>query len=344
MQIIKLTKEGELVFVAQTIEDLWAIKTITNTNDIISGLSYRRQKGAEETNDSVRKTVFVHICVEKYDFSESLKSLRFTGKIIDSNPLDLAPIGDYHTLEVQLNKSYSLKKPCFFQHQLDLLQNSSKSSITSSVLVLIIDDEEANVLQLSNIGTTEIATVCSGKTGKRYPSDFNIKNYFNEIYLVISKIDLPLIIAGCGHTKKEFFDFIKSKKKEQILEVNIQNTSRSSISELFKKPEVSKFFENSIMYKEQKIFDVFLENLGKDNKKAVYGLDQIKSAIDMGAVETILISEKLWQSNLNDIQELIRSAEKINAKVHVVDLEHEISRSLNSFSGIVANLRFALNI
>lgn len=331
------------MFVAQTIEDLWTIKTITNTNDIISGLSYRRQKGAEETNDSVRKTVFVHICVEKYDFSESLKSLRFTGKIIDSNPLDLAPIGDYHTLEVQLNKSYSLKKPGFFQHQLELLENSSKS-ITSNVLVIIIDDECSNIYQLSNIGTTEIASISSGKTGKRYSSNFNIKNYFAEIDLVISKIDLPLIVAGCGHTKKEFIDFIKTKKKSEILEVNIQNTSRSSISELFKKPEVSKFFENSIMYKEQKIFDIFLENLGKDNKKAVYGLNQIKSAIDMGAVETILVSEKLWQSNLNDIQELIKSAEKINAKVHIVDSDHEISRSLNSFSGIVANLRFALNI
>lgn len=341
MQIIKLTKEGELVFVAQTIEDLWVIKTITNTNDIISGLSYRRQKGIDDTKDSERKPVFVHISIEKYDFSESLKSLRFTGKIIDSKPLEFAPIGDYHTLEVQLNKTYTLKKPSFFKHQLDLLENTSKSN--STVLVLVIDDECSNIYKLSDLGVNEIATIYSGKTGKRYLSNYNIKEYFLEIEKIIPN-NLPIIVAGCGHTKKKFIEFIKPKIKQEILEVNIQNTSRSSISELFKKPEVSKFFKNSIIYKEQKIFDKFLENLGKDNKKAVYGLKEITKAIEIGAIENILVSEKLWQENLNEIQEIIKKAEKINAKVHIVDSKHEISRSLNSFSGIVANLRFAINI
>jgi protein pelota len=341
MQIIKLTKEGELVFVAQTIEDLWAIKTVANTNDVVSGLSYRRQKGAEETNDSERKPVFVHICIEKYDFSQSLKSLRFTGRIIDAKPLEFAPIGDYHTLEVQLNKSYTLKKEVFFKHQIDLLEKTSKTN--SNVLVIVLDDECANIYKLSDIGVNDVATINSGKTGKRYSSNFNIKEYFLNIEKIIPT-DIPIIVAGCGYTKKQFVDFIKPKIKKEILEVNIQNTSRSSISELFKKPEVSKFFENSIIYKEQKIFDLFLENLGKDNNKAIYGLKQIKTAIEIGAIETILVSEKLWQENLNEIQEIVKNAEKVNAKVHIVDSKHEISRSLNSFSGVVANLRFAINI
>ena len=341
MQIIKLTKEGELVFVAQTIEDLWAIKTIANTEDVISGLSYRRQKGAEETNDSERKPVFVHICIEKYDFSESLKSLRFTGKIIDSKPLEFAPVGDYHTLEVLLNKTYTLKKPSFFKHQIELLENTSKTN--SNVLVIVLDDECANIYKLSDIGVNDFARIFSGKTGKRYSSNYNSKEYFLEIEKIIPT-NLPIIVAGCGYTKKQFVEFIKPKIKQEILEVNIQNTSRSSISELFKKPEVSKFFENSIIYKEQKIFDLFLENLGKDNKKAIYGLKEIIKAIEMGAIENILVSEKLWQENINEIQEIIKTAEKINAKVHIVDSKHEISRSLNSFSGVVANLRFAINI
>lgn len=344
MNILSLHKDGKVTFIPQTLEDLWIIKSITDNGDTISGSSYRRIRGNEEDLISTRKPVFVSISIEKFDFSKELNSLRFTGKIIDSKPQDLAPLGEHHTLEIQLNKTYTLNKPQFFSHQLELLKNKN-ASFSDSILLVALDDEKASIFELTNIGTNDISVIDSGKTGKRYSSDFDFSDFFLEIFSIVSRYDCQMIIAGPGATKTKLSDYIKQKnQKQRLLVLNLSNTSKSSINELFSKAEVSRFFENSIIYKEQKVFEKFLENLGKNNHKVAYAFLEVSKALELGACEEILVSEELWKSDINKIQDLIKKAEIQNTKVHVVDNEHEISKSLKSFGGIISNLRYSLEI
>lgn len=343
MNILSLQKDGKVTFIPQTLEDLWIIKSITDNGDTISGSSYRRIRGNEADSDSTRKPVFVSVSVEKFDFSKLLNSLRFTGKIVDSKPQELAPLGEHHTLEIQLNKAYTLIKPKFFEHQLELLTNNC-SAFSVSIILVALDDEKASIFELTNIGTNDIATIDSGKHGKRYSSDFDFSEFFSSIFSIVSRYDSQIIVAGPGATKSKLSEFIKDKQKSiKILELNLSNTSNSSINELFSKAEVSRFFENSIVYKEQKIIEIFLENLGKDNHKVAYGLQEVSRALDIGACENILISETLWKKEMDKVSELIRKAETLKTKVHVVDDEHEVSKSLKSFGGIVSTLRYPLN-
>ncbi|HOZ35376.1 MAG TPA: mRNA surveillance protein pelota [archaeon] len=343
MNILSLQKDGKVIFIPQTLEDLWVIKSITDLGDVVSGSSYRRIRGNEADNESTRKPVFVSIAIEKFDFSKELNSLRFTGKIIDSKPEELAPLGEYHTLEISLSKSYTLKKPHFFSHQLDLLENNS-SVFSSSILLIALDDEKSNIFELTNIGIKDIAVIDSGKPGKRYSSDFDFSSFFSEIFSIVSRYDCQIIIAGPGATRSKLSEFIKQKKSSlKILELSIQNTNKSSINELFSKEEVSRFFENSIIYKEQKVLDSFLENLGKNNNKVAYGLQEVSKALDVGACESIMVSEKLWKTELDKVQELIRKADIVKTKVHIVDEEHEVSKSLRSFGGIISTLRYPLS-
>lgn len=342
MNILSLQKEGKVTFIPQTLEDLWVIKSITDVGDIISGSSYRRVRGNEADNDSTRKPVYVSIAIEKFDFSKELNSLRFTGKIVESKPEDLAPLGEYHTLEISLSKTYTLKKPQFFSHQLELLENN-KSAISSSILLIALDDEKANLYELTNIGIKDLAVIDSGKPGKRYSSDFDFSSFFSEIFSIVSRFDCQVIIAGPGATKSKLSEYIKQKNSAfKILVISIQNTNKSSINELFSKKEVSRFFKNSIIYKEQKILDSFLENLGKNNNKVAYGLQEVSKALDLGACENILISEKLWKTELDKIQELIRKADVVKTKVHVVDEDNDVSKALRSFGGIISTLRYPL--
>ncbi len=343
MNILSLQKEGKLIFIPQTIEDLWIIKSITDIGDTISGSSFRRVRGNEEDSESSRKPIFVSISIEKFDFSNELNSLRFTGKIIEGKPKELAPLGEHHTLEIQLNKSYTLTKPEFFSHQLDLLKNSS--AFSSSILLIALDDEKANIFELTNIGTNEITNIDSGKHGKRYSCDFDFSDFVNQIFSVVSRYDCQMIIAGPGATKTNLSSFLKQKNpKLKILEINISNTAKSSISELFTKEEVSRFFENSIVYKEQKIMETFLENLGKGNNKVTYAFLEVSKALELGACESILISEELWKKDMDKVQALIRKADSLKTKIHIVDETHEISKSLKSFGGIISILRYPLTL
>jgi len=341
MNVIHLNKkEKEVVFTLQTIEDLWVLKSIIEVGDIIKGTSFRRSK-IDETGDSKRIPIFVSINIEKFDYSSSSDSLRFTGKIIESRPEEVAPIGDYHTLEISLGEKYTLLKKNLYDHEIDLIKTSK--TITNKIFLIIIDDEKADTFVLSDIGIKEIATISSGKHGKRYSDNFDYTPFFEKIFELIKETEYQIIIAGPGHVKILFSNYIKNKNnKIKTLEIQISNTSRTAIIELFSKKEVSKFFENSIIYKEQEMLDTFKEYLGKDNGKAIYGLKKIQDAIGTGAIDYLLISEKLWKDNLDKIQLLIKAAENIKTKVHIVDNEHQTTEALRSFGGIIGVLRYKL--
>ncbi|MDD3178011.1 MAG: hypothetical protein PHR26_00670 [Candidatus ainarchaeum sp.] len=340
MNILELNKKlKKLVFIPQTIEDLWVLKNISFEKDLISGKSYRRQK-QEDTNNSERKPVFVCLEINKIEYSSFLNSLRFTGIINNSSPSDLAPKGEFHTLEIKLNEKYSLEKKNFFDHEINLIKNSSK--ITNKINLVVIDDEFAEIFELTDIGVKSISKIASGKSGKRFSekSDYSF-SFFEEVYNCLSKNN-PIIIAGPGHYKSRFSKFLKSKSSLlRISEVSLQNTSKSSINELFTKKEVSLFFKDSIIFKEKEMIEKFKEELGKSSNKAIYGYNDINKYMTLGIIDFILISESFWRKNIDSIQNLIIDADKTKTKVHVVDLSHEdISKTLNSFSGIIGVLKF----
>ena len=339
MQILKIDKKNnEISFILHTIEDLWAIKSIISPGDIISGGSYRRQR-QEELGTSERKPVFVSILIEKFDYSSELNSLRFTGVIVFSKPPELAPLRDHHTLEIVFSEKYNLKKNNLFQYQIDILKKIS--SMSNKLSAIVIDDEKAEIFELTDIGIGPSVGIPSGKSGKRYESNYSYDSFFEKIYELIKGKREPIIIAGPGQPKTKLKEFLLIKDNTfKISLVNIQNISKSSIKELFTKKEISKVFENSLIYKENKYLEEFLKNLGKDTGKSIYGLKEVSEKINTGAIEFILITEDIWKNNVDKIQELIINAEKYNSKVHVVDSTHLVTETIDSFGGIIALLRY----
>jgi protein pelota len=341
MNILKLDyKTKEIVFIPQTIEDLWVIKSIVDDGDIIKGSSYRRSKN-EDTGDSERKPVYIEIAIEKKDYSSTLNSLRFTGKITFSKPQDLAPLGEYHTIEVTLANKFKIVKKEIFDFQIDLLKNAS--SFQNKVNVVILDDEVSEIYLLSGISNDLLTTIKSGKHGKRYNKSFDFTPFFESIYNVISNTKENLIIAGPASTKHQLGAYLKEKYNLSSVIVNLSGTFKSALNELLTKKAVSIFFKNSIIIKEKEMIDVFKENLGKDNSLAIYGYNDIYSKLKTGACEFILISYSLWLKDIDNVQKLIKEAEKFKTKVHVVDESHdEIIKTLNSFGGIISVLRYKL--
>jgi protein pelota len=343
MKIIDINKkEKKIKFVAERLEDLWTIKTITCVGDVVSGNTYRRQKD-EETNSSIRKPVYVSVDVEKYDYSEQHNTLRYTGKIIDSKPKELAPLGDHHTIEIELNNLYGLQKKNIYLHEIELLKRRSEDT---SIVLVALDLEKAYVFSIKNTGFTEIAVIESYISGKRYKTESKKEDYFKEILSVIENTkNKQVIVAGPGHTKSDLNIYIKNKNKNlRILETNLQNISKTSVYELFSKKEVSRFFEESIIYKENKILEEFKTNISKNNGLSAYGVKEVYSLAKIGVCKEILVSEKLWREDLEKIQSIILAAEKNKTNIYVIDLKHDqIIKTIRSFGGIISNLRYKID-
>ena len=77
---------------------------------------------------------------------------------------------------------------------------------------------------------------------------------------------------------------------------------------------------------------------------SLYGLKEIDAIIKTGACEFVLISYTLWIKEMDVLENIIKSAEKVNTKVHIIDETHEeIVTILNSFGGIIAVLRYKID-
>lgn len=340
MKILKIDKKNnQISFIPQNVRDLWVLKSIVQAGDSIKGSSQRRVKDQESTKNE-RKPIFVEVVVEKQEFSSSLCSLRFTGKIVFSKPEEFAPIGEYHTLEVCFLNKYTLTKKNIFQHQLSLLKESTKSQ--DNITIVVLDDEEASVFLYTGFEITQLTKIRSGKAGKFYAKHaFDVLSYFKEIASVVINQKNEILVAGNGLTKDEFSKYLREKHAVQSYVTSLSNTSLSSINELLSKKEVLKFFENSIIFKEKQMLDRFKENLGKNNSLYVYGLKDIQEVLPTGACEFIMLSFSLWEKSNQSISELLKIAEKVNTKVFVVDASHqEIIASLDSFGGIIGVLRY----
>jgi len=91
---------------------------------------------------------------------------------------------------------------------------------------------------------------------------------------------------------------------------------------------------------EKKIMNGFLEVLGKESNKAAYGIKEVEYALDLGAVDILLISEEF---NEEITETLIEKAEASGAKVHIISVETREGAQLRDIGGVAAILRYAIS-
>lgn len=104
---------------------------------------------------------------------------------------------------------------------------------------------------------------------------------------------LGLIIGGPGFSKEDITekDYLPKELLDKLLTtVGTNYSGEEGLKELLNKSE--DIIEKSEAIREKKKVNEFLVNLKKDNGKSVYGLRDVAKALQMGAVDTLLISEK----------------------------------------------------
>ena len=102
-----------------------------------------------------------------------------------------------------------------------------------------------------------------------------------------------VIIGGPGPIKERFKegDYLDYRIKEKILGiVDTSYTGDQGLQELIQRGE--SLIQEATAVRERKMMEEFFGHLQKDDGLSVYGLEEVKNAIDFGAVKTLLISEE----------------------------------------------------
>jgi len=103
-----------------------------------------------------------------------------------------------------------------------------------------------------------------------------------------------IMIGGPGFVKDEFKegDFLDYQLREKIMGlVDTSDTGMQGLQEMLKRGE--SLIQEISATKERHIMEEFFEHLKKDDGLSVYSLEEVKHALDYGAIKTLLISEEL---------------------------------------------------
>jgi peptide chain release factor subunit 1 len=177
--------------------------------------------------------------------------------------------------------------------------------------ILLIDATAATLATLQGRRLEILREITSGVPGKTRAGgqsarrferlrEMRLQEYFrrvgehaNESFLSIENLK-GLIIAGPGPTKYDFEkgDYLNYMLKEKVIDViDTAYVDEQGVKEVVDKaPEIMR----KVRYIEEKqIMQQFLYEIGHDTGMVTYGEEDVRRALEAGAVKTLLLSEGL---------------------------------------------------
>ena len=323
--------------VPETLDDIWHLEKIVEGGDFITARSERRFK--TDAGKSERKAVKVKIKLEQIEYHKDSKKLRLLGTVVEGYPEDYVTVGAHHTIEVLPGVMLTITKEHWKNYQLERLKHAVAASRKPKLMIVVMDDEEAELALLRDFGLERKGAIRSGRSGKAFETREK-SSYFDEIASVLQPSE-RIIIAGPGFTKENFGKWLQDHDPllyKKALFADIGGTGTPGLQEVLKKGIVEKVIKDARVSLESALVEELLAKIPKDD--ATYGLAQVGEALDYGAAEKLLLADSYFSESRDNAEKLLRKAEQTNCEAHIISTESESGEKLEHLGGVAAILRF----
>ena len=244
---------------------------------------------------------------------------------------------------------------CDQTFMVDILEEQLEHSEVFGLIVM--DKREATIGTLQGNTIKTLTNLTSGvpgkyKTGGQSAARFSrlreeaAKEFYKRIADASNKEFMGnkklkgLLIGGPGHTKNEFIDgeFIDNELTKKILStVDITYTDEFGLQDLVEKSKDA--ISQQSITKEKELLTKFLELLGREPGKVVYGEKDTIEALNNGVVETLIISEAI-EDQLGEALE--EKATQYGSNTEIVSTETQEGQQFKHLGGIGAILRYSM--
>ena len=351
---IKKRGEGQITLIPENLDDLWLLYNILTPGDIVYAQTFRRVKFGEDKSRSERISMFLGIEVTSIAFDKYSTRLRVKGKII-KGPERLCSIGSFHTLNISPNTKLTIHKRQWPKPLLEKLYQSTKRK-TAEAVIVAIDSEEATIAKLTDYTVTIKTTIYSHIPGKTLADGKTrlqaLKTFLGQVAKAISenvtKDTIGIIIAGPADTKNKLYELIKEQYPQlagKCIIDTVSDGTQAGVNEVLKRGAAIKMLKKLRIAMEEALMEEIFERIAKDGNVA-YTLDDVEKAAEIGAVETLLITNnlftKLMRENPQRLEKLLENVEQGRGKVHIVDIDTNAGMKLKAIGEIAALLRYKI--
>jgi protein pelota len=217
-------------------------------------------------------------------------------------------------------------------------------------VLVAIDTSDSGIARLSGTHLEFMPNIYSGSGGKRYKTNFNIERFFDQVQKAVSTIFKEgdtIIIFGPGETKKRFANFIEKSQKLQKYKIQvvegIDSGGEDGIYIFTKSQTMNEIMSDSKLAKASSIINEVMVLANKKSRKFTMGYDETFNANQMGAVESLVFSDKAIQENdEQQMMNFLNDLENKGVKIYSVDSSTDIGLRVTGLGGIVSLLRYAI--
>jgi len=366
-------------------EDMWHLYNIIQEGDEIRATAIRRVQTESTTGsvDSRRVRTNLTLSVEKMTFSAAVASsnpdtsnttseasssqgasLSISGPVIKEN--QFVKMGAYHTLDLEVNRDVRITKGEWDSIALSRVTEACEEGRGAEVGAIVCGEGTAAVCLLSNhmtvIRQRVEVPVPRKRTGSTTMHDKGLLRFYETLYQSFLR-HIPyaslraIVIASPGFVKDAVYDYIFDQAtktnnkvllqaKSKFVRVHVSSPHVHSLMEIMKSPEFSSQLAETKFAQEGIALDQFMKKLSSNC--AWYGPKDVEAAAERGYIDTLLISDEMFQSKDPTLRRkyvnLVESVRSQGAKVFIFSSMHESGQQLNQMTGVAAILRFPLDI
>ena len=346
--ITKTIDENSISVIPEDSDDLLNLRRIIKESDKIIGDTTRvlkQDKDYSRPDKGERIKVRIALIVEKISLDDVLDRLRVSGTISESSNESI-PHGSHHSIILKISDGITISKKKWTQVEKNLLESSNNQI---GFVLVAIDTGDCGIARLRGTHLEFMPNMYSGSGGKRYKTNFKIEKFFEQVQQAVSTIlkkGDSIVIFGPGETKKRFTNYIQKsqnfqKHHIQIVE-GIDSGGEDGIYVFTKSQTMKDIMSDSNLSKASSIIDEVMVLANKTSRKFTMGFDETFNANQIGAVESLVFSDKVIQENEQKMMEFLDDAEGKGVKIYSVDSSTDIGLRVTGLGGIVSLLRYAL--
>lgn len=346
--ITKNIDDNLISVIPEDSDDLLNLRRIIKENDKVIGDTTRvlkQDKDFSRPDKGERIKIRIALTVEKISLDDVLDRLRIGGTISESSN-ESVPHGTHHSLILKINDGITISKKKWLPFQKNLLESNNNQV---GFLFVAIDTGDCGIARLRGTHLEFMPNIYSGSGGKRYKTNFNIEKFFEQVQQAASTIlkeDDAIIIFGPGETKKRFANFIQKSQNLQKFKVKvvegIDSGGEDGIYTFTKSNIMKEIMSDSKLAKVSSIIDQVMLLANKKSKKFTMGFEETFNANQMGAVESLVFSDKAIQDDEQKMIDFLNDIEKKGVKMYSVDSSTDIGLRVTGLGGIVSLLRYSI--
>lgn len=357
---------GTIKLLPTTPEDLWsAYNLLQPPTDTVTCTTLRKVIHTSTTGSTTSNKVRTNLTIQvrKVDFDPSSLTVRLSGPICAES--QHVRLGAFHTLTLEVGRSFSIEKECWDQVYLDLVENACHPEREAEVAAVVMQTGLAHVCLVTGSLTLTQAklevTIPKKRTGSSNHSKAITKFYEAVYQAILRHIDFQkikcLLLASPGYVKDDFYQYLLMQSvkrddrpliehKSKILLCKASSGHKHALEEVFADVQIMNQLTDTKFASEVSKLHEFFRKMDSHPDQAYYGYSHVCRANQELAIDSLLVTDALFRSC--DVQtrksyvQLVESVRENGGHVFIFSSLHVSGQQLGQVSGVAAILRYPL--